>query len=337
MLDVITMPAHNHHVFADGDLHRNEGTLRIDTLDGETKYLPVEGVDSLYLHGQVTFNTRALGLLNDNGIPVHVFGWKDYYRGTYLPKRAHVSGNTVVEQVRAYDDSERRLGIAQRLIAASIHNMRVNVQYYNQRGHDFESSIRDLAKLKQRAMAEPAIDSLRGVEATARKRYYRCFDDILRDPFKLTRREYNPPSNEANALLSFLNAMTYTTCVSAIRKTALDPSIGYLHEPGERRFTLSLDIADIFKPILADRVLFRLVNRQQLSLDDFEAELDGCLLTESGRKTVLEEYEQTLDETVEHPRLSRHVSYKTLVQTDVYSLKKHVLTGEPYHATERWW
>jgi len=64
--------------------------------------------------------------------------------------------------------------------------------------------------------------------------------------------------------------MVYTTCVSAIRKTALDPTVGYVHAPGERRFTLSLDIADIFKPILADRVLFRLVNRQQLSLGDFE-------------------------------------------------------------------
>ena len=131
--------------------------------------------------------------------------------------------------------------------------------------------------------------------------------------------------------------MVYTTCVSAIRNTALDPTVGYVHEPGDRRFTLSLDIADIFKPILADRVLFRVVNRQQVSIDDFEQELDGCLLTEDGRLAVLEAYEETLDRTIEHPRLNRKVSYKTLVQTDVYSLKKHVLTGEPYRPTERWW
>jgi CRISPR-associated protein Cas1 len=327
----------NHHVFADGDLRRNESTLRIDTLDGRTKHLQIENVDALYLHGQITFNTRALGLLNEHGVPVHVFGWKDYYRGSYLPKRTHLSGNTVVEQVRAYDDRERRLAIARTIIAASIHNMRANLRYYDRRGHDFSTIADELASLKERVSEVSDTDELRGVEATARKRYYRGFDAILRDPFELTRREYNPPSNEANALLSFLNAMTYTTCVSAIRKTALDPTIGYMHEPGERRFTLSLDVADIFKPILADRVMFRLVNRQQLSVDDFEEELDGCLLTESGRKTVLEEFERTLDRTVKHPRLDRNVSYKTLVQTDVYSLKKHILTGEAYHATERWW
>jgi CRISPR-associated protein Cas1 len=266
-----------------------------------------------------------------------VFGWKDYYRGSYLPKRDHISGNTVVEQVLAFDDGDRRMSIAQDIVAASIHNMRVNLQYYHGRRGDYEDAIDRLAAQKDRTIDISDIDELRGVEATARKAYYRCFDQILRDPFELSRREYNPPTNEVNALVSFLNGMVYTTSVSAIRKTALDPTVGYVHEPGERRFTLSLDIADIFKPILADRVLFRLVNRQQLGMNDFEQELDGCLLTEDGRLTVLKAYEDTLDRTVEHPRLKRKVSYKTLVRTDVYSLKKHILTGEPYRPTERWW
>jgi CRISPR-associated protein Cas1 len=329
----------NHHVFADGDLKRNEGTLRIDTLDGETEYLPVESIDTLYLHGQVTFNTRALGLLNDHGIPLHVFGWKDYYRGSYLPKRDHISGETVVQQVRAYDSPARRMSIAEDIVAASIHNMRANVRYYDGRRGDFTETLNRLKDLKQRVHDDDRdkINKLRGIEATARKQYYRCFDTILRDPFELTQREYNPPTSEANALISFLNGMVYTSCVSAIRQTALDPTVGFLHEPGERRFSLSLDIADIFKPILADRVAFRVVNRQHISIDDFESELEGCLLSEDGRLAVLEEFEQTLDETIEHPRLNRKVSYKTLVRTDVYSLKKHLIAGEPYRATERWW
>jgi CRISPR-associated protein Cas1 len=327
----------NHHIFADGELSRNEGTLRIDTLDGDTKHLPVESVDALYLHGQIDFNTRALGLLNEHGVPLHVFGWKDYYRGSYLPKRGQTSGNTVVEQVRAYDDSARRLNISKQIIQASIHNIRANLRYYDGRRGDFSTAIKTLANEKQAAADVGEIDELRAVEGNSRRTYYECFDRILRDPFTLTKREFNPPSNEANALVSFLNGMVYTTCVSAIRKTALDPTVGFVHAPGERRFTLSLDIADIFKPILADRLIFRLVNRQQISIDDFESELEGCLLTEDGRLTVLEAFEETLDETVEHPRLKRKVSFKTLVQTDVYSLKKHILTGEQYHATERWW
>ncbi len=331
------MPDRNHHIFADGELSRSEGTLRIDTLDGDIKHLPIESVDNIYLHGQITFNTRALGLLNDHGTVLHVFGWKDYYNGSYLPKRAHISGQTIVEQVRAYDEHSQRMDIACKIVQASIHNMRSNLVYYTDRRGDFEEAIADLERQRTRVNSVSDINELRGVEATARKAYYRCFNEIFRNPFELTKREYNPPSNEANALISFLNSMVYTAAVSAIRKTALDPTVGFIHEPGERRFTLSLDIADIFKPIIADRVAFRLVNRQQIKFDDFEDELDGCLLTEEGRTTVLKEYEQTLDETVSHPRLNRKVSYKTLIQTDVYSLKKHILTNEPYRPTERWW
>jgi CRISPR-associated protein Cas1 len=318
-------------------LSRSEGTLRIDTLDGDLKHLPIESVDNIYLHGQITFNTRALGLLNDHGTVLHVFGWKDYYNGSYLPKRAHISGQTIVEQVQAYDDHSRRMEIARKIVQASIHNMRSNLVYYTDRRGDFEEAIADLERQRTRVNSVSDINELRGVEATARKAYYRCFNEIFRNPFELTKREYNPPTNEANALISFLNSMVYTAAVSAIRKTALDPTVGFVHEPGERRFTLSLDIADIFKPIIADRVAFRLVNRQQIGVSDFEDELDGCLLTEEGRTTVLKEYEQTLDETVSHPRLNRNVSYKTLIQTDVYSLKKHILTDEPYRPTERWW
>jgi CRISPR-associated protein Cas1 len=231
------------------------------------------------------------------------------------------------------------MSIAEDIVAASIHNMRANVRYYDGRRGDFTETLNRLEDLKQRVHGgdRDKINKLRGIEATARKQYYRCFDTILRDPFELTQREYNPPTSEANALISFLNGMVYTSCVSAIRQTALDPTVGFLHEPGERRFTLSLDIADIFKPILADRVAFRVVNRQHISIDDFESELEGCLLSEDGRLAVLEEFEQTLDETIEHPRLNRKVSYKTLVRTDVYSLKKHLIAGEPYRATERWW
>lgn len=331
------MPKPNHHIFADGELSRSEGTLRIDTLDGDTEHLPIKSVDSLYLHGQIEFNTRTLGLLNEHGVPMHVFGWEDYYRGSYLPKRGQVSGNTVVEQVRCYDDQQKRLHISRQIIKASIHNMRSNLRYYDGRQGDFSRELAELEQLKSTVDSVDDIDQLRSVEGNARKKYYNCFDCILRNPFTLNRREYNPPTNEANAAISFLNGMVYTTCASSIRNTALDPTIGFVHEPSERRFTLSLDIADIFKPILADRLLFRVINRQQLSINDFEDQLDGCLLDESGRKTILKEYEQLLDKTIYHPRLERNVSYKTLVQTDVYSLKKHILTGEEYHPTERWW
>ncbi len=327
----------NYHVFSDGRLERNNDTVRLVTDDGEKKYLPVENAEALFVHGQVDYNTRLMSFLNDHGVAMHVFGWNDYYSGSIMPKRGQTSGQTLVEQVRAYDDPERRLDLARKFVAGSIHNMRTNVKYYDNRGHDFAGVVDTLENCRGDLNGTDDVDEAMGVEATARRAYYSTFDSILPDGFVFGGRQYNPPNNEVNSLISFGNSLVYANVVSAIRATALDPTVSYLHEPGERRYSLALDIADLFKPLLTDRLIFRLVNRGQLSTDEFETELNSCLLTETGRKTFSKAFEETLEETVEHPNLKRNVSYQYLLRLEAYKLKKHLLTGEAYEPFERWW
>lgn len=327
----------NYHVFSDGRIERTDDTVRVITEDDESKYLPIENAEAVFLHGQIDFNTRFVSFLDDNGVAAHVFGWKDYYAGSIMPDRGQTSGRTLVEQVRAYDDDAHRRGLAAEFVAGSIHNMRTNVVYYDGRKGDLGTVIRDLDSARDAVEETSPVDELLGIEATARKAYYRSFDQILGGDFSFEGRQYNPPPNEINSLISFGNSLVYANCVSGIRATALDPAVSYLHEPGERRYSLSLDIADLFKPVLADRVMFRLLNRGQLSDDDFRSELGSCLLSESGRKIYTKEFEETLERTIDHPDLNRKVSYQYLLRLEAYKLKKHLLTGETYDAFRRWW
>jgi len=327
----------NYHVFSDGRLERKDDTLRVVTEEREKKYIPVEQAEAVYLHGQVDYNTRVISFLNKHGTAVHVFGWEDHYAGSVMPEKGQKSGETVVQQVRAYDDAEQRIGIACSMVEGSIHNMRRNVMYYDSRGHDFADVIRKMKELPDELERTKSTEEVMGVEASARRSYYSTFDDILNEEFRFRERKYNPPTNEVNSLISYGNSLVYANCVSAIRATALEPSVSYLHEPGERRYSLALDIADLFKPILTDRVIFRLVNRGQISENDFEKEMNACLLNDKGRKTFTKEFEETLERTVDHPGLNRKVSYQYLLRLEAYKLKKHLLTGEEYKPFKRWW
>lgn len=327
----------NYHMFSDGRVERHNDTARLVTEDGEKKYLPIENAEALFLHGQIDFNTRLMSFLDDHGVAMHVFGWNDYYSGSVMPERGQTSGQTVVKQVRAYEDDDHRTRIAREIVDGSIHNMRANVSYYNNRDYDFEGALDALDRRRNELGSADSVEEAMGVEASARRAYYATFDKILPDGFVFNGRQYNPPDNKVNSLISFGNSLVYANVVSAIRATALDPTISYLHEPGERRYSLALDLADLFKPLLTDRVLFRLVNRGQLSDEDFETELNSCLLTESGRETFTREFEKTLDRTIEHPKLNRKVSYQYLLRLEAYKLKKHILTGETYEPFERWW
>ena len=123
------------------------------------------------------------------------------------------------------------------------------------------------------------------IEGNIRNEYYHCFNKIIKNPeFEFSIRSRRPPRDNINALISFGNSLLYTTILGEIYQTQLDPRIGYLHSTNERRFTLNLDIAEIFKPIIVDRTIFSLLNKEVLTTSDFETNFNGILLSENGRK-----------------------------------------------------
>jgi CRISPR-associated protein Cas1 len=140
-----------------------------------------------------------------------------------------------------------------------------------------------------------------------------------------------------NALISFGNMMCYSQCLRAIHQTQLNPTISYLHTPGERRYSLALDLAEIFKPLLVDRTIFKLLNKREIQLKDFESNMNHIVLKDSGRKKFVKAFEERLAETFMHRTLKKKVSYKHLIKLECYKISKHVLGMEDYKPFKIWW
>lgn len=179
-------------------------------------------------------------------------------------------------------------------------------------------------------------DELMGLEGNIRMVYYDAFNLILND-FEMGNRTKQPPGNEVNALISFGNMMCYSQCLRAIHQTQLNPTISYLHTPGERRFSLSLDISEIFKPLLVDRVIFKVLNKKELQEKHFDKNLNRCLLNQNGKKIFVQAFEDRLNETIQHRSLNRSVSYRHLIKLECYKLSKHLLGIEEYKPFKMWW
>ena len=175
-----------------------------------------------------------------------------------------------------------------------------------------------------------------GIEGNIRMNYYESFGQII-DGFEMNGRSKQPPKNELNSLISFGNMMCYAQCLRAINQTQLNPTISYLHEPGERRYSLALDLAEIFKPLLVDRVIFRLLNRRELKKEDFDHKLNYIVLKEKGKKKFVETWENRLLESIQHRSLNRQVTYKHLIKLECYKLVKHIMGMEEYKAFKIWW
>jgi CRISPR-associated protein Cas1 len=226
--------------------------------------------------------------------------------------------------------------LAKKFIEGAAFNLLKNLKYYDNRGKDLQTIINSIQPLSDAIETASDIPSLMGIEGNIRQAYYNAFNLILNN-FEMNSRNRRPPLDEVNAMISFGNMVCYSQCLRAIHQTQLHPAISYLHTPGDRRYSLALDIAELFKPILVDRTIFRIVNKREINHSDFEPKMGGLYLKESGRKIFLAAFEEKLNETFMHRSLKRNVSYKYLIKLECYKLIKHILNIETYKPFKIYW
>jgi len=318
------------YIFSDGELKRKENTLYFETEKGR-KYIPVENTSEIMVFGEVTLNKRFLEFLTQSEIIIHFFNHYGYYVGSFYPREHLNSGYMVLKQAEHYLDTEKRLTLARGFVEGAIENIKKVLAYYDNRGKEvglYRERIDEIAKgLKGCGSNE----ELMAIEGNIREQYYRAFDRILdNEHFVFEGRTKRPPRNRLNALISFGNSLVYTASLSEIYQTHLDPRIGFLHATNFRRFTLNLDVAEVFKPLIADRVIFTLINKGIIKSSHFEKRLDGIVLNEKGRELFVREMDERFKATFHHRRLGRHVSYKRLIRMELYKLERHLMEEEQY-------
>lgn len=113
-------------------------------------------------------------------------------------------------------------------------------------------------------------------------------------------------------------------------KTPLDPRIGFLHTTNFRRFSLNLDVAEVFKPIFGDRMIFSLINKGELKKSHFEKRMDGVVMNEDGMKIFSKELEERLGKTIKHKKIGEPVSNRRLIRLELYKVEKHLLGEGEY-------
>ncbi|EQA36573.1 CRISPR-associated endonuclease Cas1, subtype I-B/HMARI/TNEAP [Leptospira inadai serovar Lyme str. 10] len=327
------------YLFNPGRLSKKNSTLcftKGSGRDKEERFLPIENIEDLYVFGSLDGNSALFNFLGKNRIPIHFFDYYENYTGSFLPKDYLLSGKMLVTQAGEYKNEKSRLQIAKQIVSGAGKNILKNLQYYSTRGREVSTLISEIEILVEESSTTNSVASLMGYEGNIRRRYYNSFETIMKE-FPFGSRTRNPPSNEINALISFGNSLCYSVCLSQIYHTQLNPTIGFLHEPGERRFSLALDIAEIFKPILIDRLIFRMINKKELQENDFDKELFGCFLKPSGREKFIKAFDERLKETIQHRQLEKNVSYRRLIRLECYKLEKQLLGIELYKPFVSWW
>jgi len=326
----------DYYLLSSGSINRDENTLYFEN-ETDRRAIPVEKIKCIYAYGQLNFSSQAALYLCKEGIPVHFFGYYGNYVGTLYPKESLISGEVIIHQVRHYIESDKRLLLAQKFVIGAAKNILRNLEYYSKEHPSLSKSIDEINAQLDNLQDKKTVAESMNIEGKIREIYYHALDEFLPEGYKIEKRTRRPPENRMNAMISFGNSLIYASTITEIYNTQLNPTISYLHEPFARRFSLALDISEIFKPIIVDRIIFKLVNKKMLDDTHFDGRLGDMLLSEKGKRLFIKEYNDKLETTINHKGLEKNVSYKRLIRLELYKLIKHVLGEQTYSPLVLWW
>lgn len=313
-----------------GELTRKDNSLCFRKGE-QNVYIPIENTREIYCLNEVSINSKLLDFLSRNHIIVHFFNYYEGYSGTFFPRDQYSSGKLMIKQVNAFE--RERLIIAKAIVKGIGENIyEVLYHYYKHNKKEVKKTIdfirEDFGELLERANS---IKFVLAVEGDLWQRFYSEFKHILPEDFVFAKRVKRPPDNPINALISFGNTLLYTKTISAIYQTHLDQRISFLHEPTEGRFSLSLDLCEVFKPIIVFRTIFNLVNNRKLQVEKhFEKKVNYCILNEEGRNIFIQEFEERMETVFTHTSLKRKVTYRTAIKLDCYKLIKYLMEGKEF-------
>ncbi|GAA5075684.1 CRISPR-associated protein Cas1 [Thermocatellispora tengchongensis] len=311
-------------------IRRKDQSLRIERQDGSPVHIPITDVRDIVACEPVDINTAVISLLNQHRINVHFLSHYGDYAGSLLTSDTSTSGETVIAQARLAADPAQSLNIARALVLATAANVR--------RVIDRKLLTRPLEVLEASVAAATTREELMGAEGAFRRSAWAVLDTRLPDWLQLNGRTRRPPRNAGNAFISYVNGITYARLLSAIRLTPLHTGLSFLHSTMERqRHSLVLDLAEVFKPLFAERLLLRLAGRGQLKPAHFDVETNQAMLSDTGRKLIVQTVRDELAVTIQHRGLGRNVAYDELLYLEALQLTRTCLEGTPYKPFRIWW
>jgi CRISPR-associated protein Cas1 len=286
----------------------------------------LKDISQVCLYGPVQVSTQVMSELFEREIPVCYFSTGGWFRGIAhgLP---HKNIELRIRQHAAAADPAIALALARQFVAGKIRNCRTLLRRNTE--DDGEGILDSLAQSAREAERADNIASLLGIEGMAAKRYFAGFATLLKEErgFRFEGRNRRPPTDAANATLSFLYAMLARELTVATLACGLDPYLGFLHQPRYGRPALALDLAEEFRPLLADSAALLLFNTGELKPDDFVCRAGAVALKPAGKKAVVAAWERRLLSDVTHPIFGYTISYRRVLMVQARLLGR-VLTGE---------
>ncbi len=313
------------------------------SLEGETVIIsekgekmgqfPLHNLESIVTFGHAGASPMLMAACARRGVALSFLSM----HGAYLASvQGETRGNVLLrrEQYRLADSPAQSAAYARGFLTGKIYNAR----WVLERALRDHASRVDAAAIRrasgalwqslQSLASAGSVDALRGVEGDAAAQYFGVLDELIlqqKDTFAFRGRVKRPPTDNVNALLSFVYVLLSRDCAAALETVGLDPYVGYLHTDRPGRASLAMDLMEELRAPIADRFVLGLINLKQVSDSGFDREESGAVrMTDSQRKAILTAWQARKQEIITHPYLNEKVEWGIVPYTQALLLARTI-------------
>ena len=335
LLNTLYVTSENSYLSLDGE--------NIVVLDSEKEVgrLPLHNLEGIVSFGYRGTSPALMGACADRNISLCYLT----PQGKFLARvSGKVKGNVILreQQYASSQSEEKSLEIAKNCIIGKVHNARWVLERAT-RDHRMQIDVEKVKSASDKLRKSLELikschskEQLRGFEGEAASVYFSVLDELIlqqKKEFTFQGRNKRPPLDNVNALLSFVYTLLTNTITSALETVGLDPCIGYLHTERPGRASLSLDLIEELRAVLADRFVLSLINKKIISGKNFDKKENGAVLMDDElRRTVLTEWQNKKKETLTHPYLKEKVEWGMVLYVQAMLLARYLrgdLDGYP--------
>jgi CRISPR-associated protein Cas1 len=322
------------YVTQQGAILRKSGDRFLVEEDGHIALdLPYHRLDHILIFGNVQVTSQAMAEALDHNIALSLFTRHGRFRGTLTPP-AGKNVDLRLAQYAAWKDPARSAGLARGTVAGKLVNSLRVLERYEDRDRASDSSgaeRRSIEGTLGRLGEAGSLAELNGHEGAAASAYFDALMRFNRSGFEWSGRVKHPATDPLNALLSLAYTLLMNEFNALIEALGLDPAIGFLHEIDGARPSLALDLMEPFRAPAADRLVLTMVNRRQITVEDFEPrDAHGSLFLKPGTmRMFFEEYEKWMLAPIARVN-DRPVTFRSAIRSEVDRFAKTLKSNDPW-------
>ncbi len=264
-----------------------DGNELIIEIERKRNRVPVGAISHVFIMGNVNITVSAIKFLSTRSRYLFILNKFGRLVSVVYPEFAGSDNRYRSYQYFCFNNSKLRVNLTKELLTRKLESVvKVLAGLYKESGMKFSPVLEWKDSVSASLKTAENIDSLLGIDGTISRFLFSKLASSNESPFYFEKREYYPPKDPVNALLSLSYTIFYSVLHSIVISAGLDPYYGFFHVKRGKHAALCSDLLELVRPELTF-IVFNMLNDGFFDENDFLKEAGKVYLKGEALKVFL--------------------------------------------------